>query len=134
MLRGQCITYNHILVNRACSPSTSQKILAWSYFWNPSIINNTSSDHVATPAHDFWKLIFSRILSFSVLSSSQPYLRVVKIGWKQHISPFTPKNASASYSECLWLNFQHGSHEVICTTVRLLIMKSFWQPWHLERS
>ena len=58
---------------------------------------------------DFWKLILSRILSFSVLSSSQPYLRVVKIGWKQHISPFTPKNASASYSECLWLNFQHGS-------------------------
>ena len=133
--------YNHILVNRACSPSTSQKILAWSYFWNPSIINNTSSDHVATPAQSFEGSWFLKVdfvtdiklfCSILVSATSQGCRNRLKTAY------FTLKSEkTASYSECLWLNVQHGSMRLwhlLCATVRLLIIKSFWQPWHLERS
>lgn len=138
MSRGQCIIYNHILVNRACSPSTSQKILAWSYFWNPSIINNTSSDHVATPAQSFegsWflKVDFVKYIKFfcSILFSA------ISQGCQNRLkTAYFTLYSEKCQRKLFWMlvaQFSAWKHEVICTTVRLLIIKSFWQPWHLER-
>lgn len=121
MLRGQCIIYNHILVNRACSPSTSQKILAWSYFWNPSIINNTSSDHVATPAQSFegsWflKVDFVKDIKFfcSILFSA------ISQGCQNRLkTAYFTLYSEKCQRKLFWMlvaQFSAWKHEVICTT------------------